>query len=185
MRVVGGEKKGHKLVAPNKSITRPTGDRIKENVFNILGPWIYNTIVLDLFAGSGAIGIEFLSRGAKFCYFCDNNNLSKKIIYRNLAKTDYISKSKILKMDYRKALKELALQDIIFDYIYIDPPYKKEKFYTTAFTIINKNNLLKKDGSIIVEAPKTLNLNIAQEFCLKKEKIYHNIKILIYNICKG
>ncbi len=94
MRVISGDKKGFKLKAPKGMDTRPTEDRIKESLFNILGPINENSIVLDLFSGSGSIGIEFLSRGgAKFVYFIDNSNLSISTIKENIAHTDFEKKN--------------------------------------------------------------------------------------------
>ena len=84
MRVISGSRKGHKLKSPKGENTRPTEDRIKESIFNILGNIKNNSLVLDLFAGTGSIGIEFLSRGAESCYFIDLSNDSIKIIKENL-----------------------------------------------------------------------------------------------------
>src|SRR5699024_2858791 len=124
LRVISGDKKGFKLKAPKGKDTRPTEDRIKESLFNILGPIDENAIVLDLFSGSGSIGIEFLSRGAKSVYFVDSSNLSINIIKENLKHTDLNKRSKIIKGDSVKIVKFLDRKNLKFDYIYIDPPYE-------------------------------------------------------------
>lgn len=158
MRVITGVAKGHKLKAPKGMNTRPTTDRIKETIFNILGDIDYNSIVLDLFAGSGSIGIEFLSRGAYKCYFIDNDLSSYKIILENIDKTKLKDKSEIYKNTYDKALRILGNKNINFNYIFLDPPYNKG-LVEKSLEIISKHDLLDNKGLIIVEHEKNLDLN--------------------------
>lgn len=153
MRVISGDKKGFKLKAPKGMDTRPTEDRIKESLFNILGPINENSIVLDLFSGSGSIGIEFLSRGAKFVYFIDNSNLSISTIKENIAHTDFEKKSRIIKGDSIKTIKFLDRKNIKFDYIYIDPPYG-ENLIEKSLEGISKVDILNNYALLILEHDK-------------------------------
>lgn len=150
MRVISGTARGTKLSSINSINTRPTLDRVKEALFNIIQNKIEDSVVLDLFAGSGAIGIEFLSRGAKKAYFCEKSYEAAEMIYKNLEKTRFLSKSNLLKKDYKKCLKELKEKDLKFDIIFIDPPYK-ENLGVEAINQIISLEILKQDGIIILE----------------------------------
>jgi len=157
LRVISGEKRGFNLKAPKGRDTRPTEDRIKESMFNILKTIDENSIVLDLFAGSGSIGIEFLSRGAKKAYFVDKSNISINTIKDNLNHTELIDKSKIIRTDSFKAIKLFGRKNIKFNYIFIDPPYEKS-LIIKAIKKINEENILLENGTIIAEHEKELDL---------------------------
>lgn len=157
MRVISGIKKGYKLKAPKGKDTRPTEDRIKESLFNILWNIDEESVVLDLFAGSGSIGIEFLSRGARKAYFIDKSYLSVKIIKENLKHTELEDRAEVIKNDSIKAIRLLGNKNIIFNYIFIDPPYR-EGLIMTALEEISNKKILKKQGLIIIEHEKELEL---------------------------
>ena len=112
MRVISGIARGTKLNSIESLSTRPTLDRVKESLFNILQNKIEDTIILDLFSGSGAIAIEFLSRGARQAYLCENNYVATKMIYANLDKTRLKEKAIVMSKDYRKALENLKQEKI-------------------------------------------------------------------------
>jgi len=150
MRVISGTAKGMKLNSIDSILTRPTLDRVKESLFNIIQTQIDDSIVLDLFSGSGAIGIEFLSRNARQAYFCDISHQAINMINENLEKTRLKEKSVVLNCDYKKALKQLKQKDIKFDIIYIDPPYKKN-IGVDAVEFIITNDMLNNDGIVIIE----------------------------------
>lgn len=150
MRVISGTARGTKLNSIDSELTRPTLDRVKESLFNIIRNNIEDSIVLDLFAGSGAIGIEFLSRGAKKVYFCEKSHEAAEMIYKNLEKTKFISKSELYNGDYKKYLNNLKIKGIKFNNIFIDPPYK-ENYASEAVKQIISLDLLNKDGIIVVE----------------------------------
>ncbi len=150
MRVISGTAKGTKLNSIESLSTRPTLDRVKESLFNIIQNEIQDTIILDLFSGSGAIAIEFLSRGAKKAYLCENNHSATKMIYSNLNKTRLTDKAIIIQKDYRKALEILKQENIQFDFIFLDPPYQAN-FAVDATNKILSLNLLKEKGTIIIE----------------------------------
>ena len=147
MRVISGLARGTKLKTIDEMTTRPTLDRVKESLFNILQKQIKNSVVLDLFAGSGAVGIEALSRGAAKAYFCDTNRDAINVIKENLNKTRLISKAEVLNVDYKKALNNINES---FDLIFLDPPYKLDIAVDALKSIIN-NNLLKSEGIIVIE----------------------------------
>lgn len=150
MRVISGTARGKKLVSLEGMNTRPTLDRVKEALFNILQFDISDKEVLDLFAGSGAIGIEAISRGAKLSTFCDNSDEAIKIIKTNVKNTRSEEKAIILNKDYIDALDYLAKKNKKFDIIFLDPPYKTD-FAENAINKIIKVNLLSNDGIIILE----------------------------------
>ena len=173
MRVISGKAKGTKINSIESTETRPTLDRVKESLFNIIQNDIKDTLVLDLFSGSGAIGIEFLSRGAQKAYFCENNYNAVKVIEQNLEKTNLKEKAVVIENDYKKVLKKLNVLNLKFDYIYIDPPFQKN-IATVAIKELLKNELLKDDGIVILETDE-------KERELMELK---NIDIEIYDIRK-
>lgn len=150
MRVISGTAKGTKLNSIEELSTRPTLDRVKEALFNIIQTKIQDSIILDLFSGSGSIGIEFLSRGCEKAYLCDNSSKAINMIYENLEKTRLQSNAVVLKKDYKKCLQDLGKNKIAFDIIFIDPPYKDNIAVDAVETILSLN-LLKEKGFIIIE----------------------------------
>lgn len=158
MRVISGEKKGHRLKAPKGMDVRPTEDKIKESIFNIIRPLKIESIVLDLFAGSGSIGIEFLSRGAKKAYFVDASQNSIDVIKENINHTKLGDKSKVLKMDANRALSKFSGDNLKFDYIYLDPPFKYHELLYKVINSIDKYDLLESNGVLLIEHEKELNL---------------------------
>lgn len=147
MRVISGTAKGTKLSSIESLSTRPTLDRVKEPLFSIIQAYIPDAEVLDLFAGSGALGIETLSRGAKHCTFCDKSYESIKMLKQNLNKTRLEDKSTIFVEDFKKCIKNLNDK---FDIVFIDPPYKMD-IGVDAIKMILEYKLLTKDGIIILE----------------------------------
>lgn len=148
MRVISGSARGTTLHSIDDISTRPTLDRVKESLFNIIQNQIEDAIILDLFAGSGAIGIEFLSRGAKKAYFCDKSQKAINMVEKNLEKTKLKDKAVIFNTDYIDCISKIS--NIEFDIVFLDPPYK-ENFSIKAIEKINENKLLKKGGIIIIE----------------------------------
>ncbi|MDO5715114.1 MAG: 16S rRNA (guanine(966)-N(2))-methyltransferase RsmD [Tissierellia bacterium] len=178
MRVIAGSVRGHRLKAPKGEGTRPTEDRIKENVFNILGQNFSGGVVLDLFAGSGGNGIEFLSRGCDFCYFVDCSKEATAIIRENLEHTHLTDKAKILSVQYRQGLKKL--KGIQMDYIYIDPPYERKDYYDNSFQEILNYQLLKTNGLLIIEYDERQVLDPEKDFEEITRRNYGNTEISIW-----
>ena len=147
MRVIAGTARRLPLKAPFGMNTRPTSDQIKETLFNMIQGDVAGAYFLDLFAGSGALGIESLSRGARKCTFCDKSYKAIQMIKENLIKTKMEHKSIIVNKDYKKCIENLNEK---FDLIFIDPPYKKNIAIDSVKKII-ENDLLAIGGIIIIE----------------------------------
>lgn len=150
MRVISGMAKGTKLSSIESDKTRPTLDRVKESLFNIINNKIEDSTVLDLFAGSGAIGIEFLSRGCKKAYLCDKSKEAIRFITNNINKTRLQKNAIIANKDYAVFLKELYNAKEKFDIVFLDPPYDLD-IAKDAISLILEYNLLNQNGIIIVE----------------------------------
>ena len=149
MRVVSGKVRGLQLKTIESDSTRPTKDMVKEALFSILMSKTPDSIFLDLFAGSGGIGIEALSRGAEKAYFSDNNIECIKVIKDNLTKARLIDDAIVFHGDYLKMLDEI--KEVKFDIIFIDPPYNRG-LGIKAIERISSYNLLKTNGVLILEA---------------------------------
>jgi len=180
MRIISGTNKGKKLYAPEGKRVRPTGDKIKEAIFNIIGSIDEESTVLELFAGSGSIGIEFLARGAKHCTFVDISRKSLNYVKKNLELCNFSEKANIISSDYEKAIINLSKDNEKFDYIFADPPYE----LNLSNKILNKiieYDILKNDGLLIIESDKSEKVidNEVANMIEYKEKIYGRTKISI------
>jgi 16S rRNA (guanine(966)-N(2))-methyltransferase RsmD len=178
LRVISGNNKGKRLFAPKDTTVRPTADKIKESIFNMIGYIDEDSIVLDLFAGTGGIGIEFLCRGASECHFVDVSRKSAEYIKKNISLCKLEDKSKVYVYDYEKALSYFARTNMKFDYIFADAPYPLNCSSNIINTVI-RNDLLKKDGTLIIECEKTEKMieNVEQDVLQYREKIYGITKI--------
>jgi len=176
MRVIAGSAKRLQLKTLDGLDTRPTTDRIKETLFNMLAPYIYDCSFLDLFAGSGGIGIEALSRGAKEAVFVEKNPKAMAYIKENLNYTRLEKKAVTLQSDVISALSILEGEQE-FDFIFMDPPYNRE-LEKKVLEYLSTSSLLAEEGVIIVEASKETNFEYAEElgFIIIKEKIYKTNK---------
>lgn len=174
MRIISGQRRGLKLKSPKGDTTRPTESRIKESIFNVLGNNFNNSNVLDLYAGSGSIGLEFLSRGASFCAFVESDANTLKILKENIAKTRF-ENYKLYPYKSLNALKDISKDPISFDYIYIDPPYKSKYLYDQSLEYIYKSSsILKDSGLLIIEADKDMEINNIDLFELEDSRQYRD-----------
>lgn len=148
MRIISGKVRGLTLKTIDGDSTRPTRDMVREALFSILMNQVSGCAFLDLFAGSGAIGIEALSRGAEFCMFIDSNPQCIKVIKENIEKARFKENTEIYNTDYKIAIKKLKKS--MFDIIYIDPPYNHE-MGIDAINRLSDVDVLKNDGVIILE----------------------------------
>ncbi len=169
MRIISGKARGTKLYTLEGLTTRPTLDRVKESVFNIIQANIEDSIILDLFAGSGAIGLELLSRGAQKAILCDKSKEAIEIIKKNIEKTHMSEKVELYNMDFDECIRRISNQK--FDIIYLDPPYNTN-YVKQALSQIIENDILKKDGMFIIETDdeqrilndiKNINIDIADK----------------------
>ena len=173
MRIISGSARGTSLYTLEGLETRPTLDRIKESLFSIIQNRISNSFVLDLFAGSGALGIESLSRGSEFCVFCDNSYKATNVIKKNIEKTKCTDKAIVYTMDYKKCLEKIKEKKIKFDIIFLDPPYYSDLIFLSVIKII-EFELLDKNGIIVAETDDEKKLTQKLE----------NIKVDIHEIRK-
>ena len=179
MRIVGGKYRHRLIIYPDDTEhTRPTKDRIREAIFSALGD-ISNTQALDLYAGSGAMGLEALSRGAKFCAFVDVSNLAIKVIKDNINNLKINDEEyQIIKDKDINNLEQFKNNGQKFDLVFLDPPYEQGKYQQIVDMLINKG-LLNEHAVIVIEANKDVNLeNI--EYQKKKDYHYGEIKVFIY-----
>ena len=150
MRVISGTSRGKKLIALDSENTRPTLDRVKEALFNILQFNVKDSIVLDLFSGTGALGIEALSRGAKEAIFCDNSRDAINVIKKNIEGTRNQEKSIIINDDFKVVIEKLINENKKIDIVFLDPPYKTN-YAITALQKIIMSDLLTEDGIVVIE----------------------------------
>ena len=178
MKVVAGKYKGYNLLSPKSKTSRPTDNKVKEAVFDMLYPFKLDFKALDLFAGTGQMGIEFLSRGAKEVYFNEKNYSNFSILKQNL---DKINSDGVFtyKNDFIRCLKDLGEKELKFDYIYLDPPYETD-FIDRAMFCIKEYDLLSEDGIVITESSKDMDLSYKYGLDGLKEKSYGRKYIKFY-----
>ncbi len=172
MRVIAGSAGSIPLKAPEGRDTRPTTDRIKETLFNLLPHDLSGVRFLDLFAGSGAIGIEALSRGAAHCVFVDSSRKCRAVIEENLKATHLSERALILTCKAETALLRLDGKEV-FDIVFMDPPYDHE-YEKTELAFLSSSELIDKNSTIIVEASLTTDFDYLEEygFSVEKQKVY-------------
>ena len=168
MRVIAGRARGQKLKSPEGLGTRPTTDRIKESLFNIIQNDLYDAAFLDLFAGTGAMGIEALSRGAQKAVFVEIEKKNIEIIHENLTSTKLMENAEVLHKDVLSTIKGLYERDMKFDIIFMDPPYNKG-YNIEVIHQITQYDILNDEGILIIERaaediiPKDISLKIFKE----------------------
>lgn len=173
MRVISGKYKGRSLKGFDINGTRPTMDRVKESLFGMIQGYIKDSICLDLFAGSGSLGLEAISNGSKYCYFVDKGKEVLKVLEENLKNVENVQ---ILKQDYINALDYFKEKNIKFNIIFLDPPYK-ENLITPALYKILEYDLLLDNGIIVCEYESEI---IETNLPCVREKTYGDKKIAIY-----
>ena len=176
MRVISGTLKGRNIEGFNLDRTRPTMDRVKESLFASIQNYIEGATVLDLFAGSGNLGIEAISNGSDFVYFCDKNSEAVKVINKNLDNFKIKDKALVYNLDYMECLKILSNNKKSFDIIFLDPPYKLN-LINDCVDFIFKNDMLNMDGIIVCEAE---NEELDDLYNVIKDKKYGSKRIRIY-----
>ena len=169
MRVIAGKARSLKLMTPPGMDTRPTTDRTKETLFNILQPEIGGARFLDLFSGSGAIGIEALSRGAAFAVFVEKDRAAAECIRKNLAFTKVGDNGQILRKDVGAALKSLEKGEP-FDLIFMDPPYGRG-LERQVLEYLAHSSLLAEEGTVVVEASLETTFDHVQDLGFQVIKI--------------
>lgn len=178
MRIITGIKRGRKLLAPQGLETRPTIDRIKESIFNIIQFDIEGRDVLDLFAGSGQMGIECISRGARSCTFVERDRAALEVLRQNVASVEFLNESTIIPGDFSVALEKMASKK--FGLILLDPPYNCATL-DQAIAKICKIDKLLPCGVLLCESEKDKIFEpIEKPYVFKKEFIYGATKITVF-----
>lgn len=177
LRIIAGKYRSRILEQPPLSITRPTIDRAREALFNIIQNNIENSVVLDCFAGSGAFCFEAVSRGAAKAIAIEKNPIAFAIIQKNLEKLN-INNMEVKNMDSLNYLEHA--KNIQFDFIYLDPPYKLD-ILKQCLDLIAKNQLLKKYGKIIIETNIGTTIDTPNELIIIDERIYGKTKFIFIN----
>jgi len=147
MKITSGKYKYRKLELPKGA--RPTTEKVREAVFSMVMPWLDGALVMDMFAGSGAMGLEALSRGADHCYFSELSRPGFKVLLSNIAGCEAGEECTVFNSDYTSAIERVAKLGITMDVVFMDPPYDKTEYYEDAMLLLQENNLL-DEGSIVV-----------------------------------
>ncbi|MFC6346741.1 16S rRNA (guanine(966)-N(2))-methyltransferase RsmD [Vagococcus carniphilus] len=185
MRVIAGDFKGRKLNSLSGDNTRPTSDKIKGSIFNMIGPYFEDEVVLDLFSGSGNLAIEAVSRGCEKAYCFDNHFKAISIIKENIGLTKKSEAFTVKKMDADKALDWLKGEGIRFDLVFLDPPYAKQVIEKQVEKMLSLG-LLNEFAKVVCETDKQVEL---PERILNLEQIkvqdYGTTKVTIYKLLEG
>ena len=175
MRVISGSARGTLLISPKSEETRPTTDRVRENIFNLIQFSVAGRDVLDLFAGSGAMGIEALSRGASSCVFVDSLKDALSTINKNIVKTRFDENSKVYHNSFDNFLNN---ENKEYSLVFLDPPYHKG-YVNEALKLLVKNNLLSDDAIIVCECDHDEEVVFPESLTKATEKLYGRVKITI------
>ncbi|MCD8209242.1 MAG: 16S rRNA (guanine(966)-N(2))-methyltransferase RsmD [Coprobacillus sp.] len=174
LRIISGTLRHRRILFPTNG-TRPTKDKVKEALFSSLGN-INDKVFLDLYAGSGQMGLEALSRGATLSYFVDNNPECISVIKKNIDSLDLNECSCVLRTNDRTALENLSQEGVKFDIIYIDPPYEEEH-YSEILDDISRLSLLNNNGIIIIESNHPLEESDYPNYFITKRKNFGFINL--------
>lgn len=183
MRVIAGKARRTLLKTPEGLETRPTTDRTKETLFNILSPYLTDCVFLDLFSGSGSIGIEALSRGAAFAAFSDTSKQAIDCIHANLKATHLLEKAVVMQKDAMSVIRAMEVTGKVFDLIFMDPPYDCE-LEKKVLEALESSNIIDKNTLIIVEASLKTNFDYLEgtRFHVYREKEYKTNKHIFIEI---
>ncbi|MBK5245886.1 MAG: 16S rRNA (guanine(966)-N(2))-methyltransferase RsmD [Peptostreptococcaceae bacterium] len=181
MRIISGNLKGRRLNTPRNNKIRPTTDKVKESIFSMLMPYIEDAVVIDLFSGTGNLGLEAISRGAKHCYFGDNERESLLLTKDNIIYCKVENQATIISGEFERVLERISEKA---DVIFLDPPYKAG-LLERCLKKIEELSILSEDGVIVIEHGKR---EILEDqigiFTKMKEKRYGTILVSVFNISK-
>ncbi len=173
MRIIAGQAKGRTLFAPPGAQTRPTSDKIRGSVFNILGARVEGAQVLDLFGGTGALALEALSRGAEFALIADHSRAAVQAIERNargVLKDDYEARVRVVRTDYRSALAQLSGER--FDLVFLDPPYRMLEAYGDALSRLCAAGCLAQGCAVVMEREKSAQVPLPEFVSVTDTRCY-------------
>ncbi|MCQ2507028.1 MAG: 16S rRNA (guanine(966)-N(2))-methyltransferase RsmD [Lachnospiraceae bacterium] len=183
MRVIAGTRRSIKLKTLEGMEVRPTLDQTKETLFNVLQPIIYDARFLDLYSGSGGIGIEAMSRGAKECVMVEQNPKVIKVIKENLGHTKFDDFANLMQCDVFSAISRLSVQKKKFDIIFLDPPFNKGLEIETL-KALSEASIMEEDATIVVECSNLTDLSKASDFGFEmiKEKRYSSNRHVFFKL---
>ena len=179
MRIIAGTARGTQLFAPKGMDTRPTTDKVKESLFNILQGEVAESRVLDLFSGSGGLALESLSRGAESAVMVDQSREAVGCIKRNVEKVRFSDRTTVLNMDWQKAVRQLAGQGRQFDLVFLDPPYRMDDLRGMC-DVLAKEGLLEKGALVVWERRSGSDKTLSPDFTLVKQREYGEMEICFY-----
>ncbi|MGG5316165.1 16S rRNA (guanine(966)-N(2))-methyltransferase RsmD [Enterococcus sp. AZ072] len=181
MRVVAGEFGGRKLKTLPGKTTRPTTDKVKGAMFNMTGPYFSGGNVLDLFAGSGSLAIEAVSRGMDQAFLVEKNFRAMEVIKENVAMTKEEASFHLMQMPANKAIQQLIDKDITFDLILLDPPYAEQEIIK-QLTVLAQAGLVAPEAIVICETDKGIELpERIEQFIQRKRQLYGLSAVTIYD----
>lgn len=182
MRIIAGKARGRKILSPATYETRPTLDRVKEAMFSMIQGYIPEATVVDVFAGTGSLGLEAASRGAKECYLFDKSEVTFPLLKENVENLKFTDFCHALKIDAYAGLKMLAKKGKRFNLVFIDPPYCKEMI-PEAIKTIKENDILNEDGIIVTKIDSIEEIYEGYEdIKLTRSKKYGNTTVCFYKI---
>jgi len=181
MRVTGGVAKGIPLSTRRGLTTRPTLGRVRETLFAILAPRLEGANFLDLFAGTGAVGIEALSRGAKYVIFVESNRTCVRLIKENLARTSLAQRAEVVAAECAAALRRLTSRGMTFDIVFCDPPYRQAEGREIFALTENVPGVLREGGLFILQRPReTPHASLASALRLQREVVIGSTVLSFY-----
>ncbi|MGA9885649.1 MAG: 16S rRNA (guanine(966)-N(2))-methyltransferase RsmD [Candidatus Acidiferrales bacterium] len=158
MRVIAGKFRSRRLTGPGLLEVRPTSDRLRETLFDVLGPTVEDSLFFDLYAGTGAIGIEAISRGAREVVFVESHLKTARLIRENLTGLGVNGGAEVLDMTAQYGLEKLASRHLLADFIFLDPPYNAPDEYTKTLEFLDASHLVAPEGIVIAEHVRKLEL---------------------------
>jgi len=177
VRVIAGDKKGRRLSTPSGTGTRPTSDRVKEAMFSIIGPYFDGGMVLDPFAGSGALGIEALSRGSTHAVFVDR--YSTEVIAANLQALELVGQATVVRGAWPHAFEKIKRLAFVYDLVFLDPPYRLD-VYADVMRWLAAEGLLAAGATIVAELARAHEPLRVARFEESREHLYGETKVCIY-----
>jgi 16S rRNA (guanine966-N2)-methyltransferase len=158
MRVIAGRYRSRQLKGPGKLHLRPTSDRLRETLFNVLGPSVVESLFVDVYAGTGAIGIEALSRGAREVVLIESNAATARVARQNLTLLDVHSGAEVIQADATRGLQKLSERHSMADFIFLDPPYAETAEHLRVLEYLDATHLIAPQGLVIVEHHHKMSL---------------------------
>ncbi len=180
MRIIAGEYKSRRLKTLPGAKTRPTSDKLRETLFNVLGPSVQGAVFADCYAGSGAVGLEALSRGAEFVYFLESHRPAVRVIEANLKSLGLAEGYDLLAVDVCAGLRILEERGARLDLIFLDPPYKAAEEYSRTLALLGESKLLAPGARIVAEHHPKLPLDDRYGVLARTRALRHGDSVLSF-----